>query len=75
MNKPVQLGLSVRKLNNIVIYGFWCDYVNIRKTKEVQRYMFSCEFWEICKNTCFVEHLRTAAFGNILLKHDAKKQK
>ena len=23
--------------------------------------MLSCEYWEISKNTCFEEHLRTAA--------------
>ena len=46
-----------------------------RKTAQVPAQMFSCEFCEIYKNTYFVEHLRTAAFGNILLKHnDAKKQ-
>ena len=28
--------------------------------------MFSCEYWEISKNTCFEEHMRMAAFGETL---------
>ena len=36
----------------------FCNFV----FKETPTEMFSCEFWEIFKNTCFVEHLRTAIF-------------
>ena len=47
-----------------------------RKTAQLPAQLFSYEFGEICRNSYFAEHLRTAAFGNILLKHnDAKKQK
>ena len=28
--------------------------------------MFSCEYWEISKNTCFEEHVRTVASGETL---------
>ena len=33
-----------------------------RKTAHVPAQVFSCEFYEICKNTYFVEHLQTGAF-------------
>ena len=47
----------------------------IKKSQENRTGTGKGEFCEICKNTNFIEHLQTAAFGNILLKHnDAKKQ-
>ena len=47
------------------------EILNIyRKTTQVPAQVFSCEFCEICKNTYFVEHLQTAAFGIFLLKHN-----
>ena len=46
-----------------------------RKTTQVPAQVFPCEFCEICKNTYFVEHLQTAAFGIFLLKHDVSNYK
>ena len=38
-----------------------------RPKKETLAQMFSCEFWEISKNTCFTEHLwATASIYSII---------
>ena len=34
------------------------------------QHLFSCEYWEIFKNTYFEEHLRTAASERIQQQHD-----
>ena len=44
-----------------------CYFINFIK-KVTPALMFSCEFCETFKNTFSVEHLRTAAFVNNLLK-------
>ena len=36
MNKPVQLGLSILKLNKILMYEFWYDYVKLKYGEKVK---------------------------------------
>ena len=39
-----------------------CNFIK----KETLAQVFSCEFWEIFKNTFFIEHLRETTSENIL---------
>ena len=36
MNKPVYLGLSILKLNKILVYKFWYDYVKTKYGKKAK---------------------------------------
>ena len=42
-----------------------CTFCNFIK-KETLAQVFSCEFWEIFKNTFFTEHLRATTFASAL---------
>ena len=51
MNKPICLGLSILKLNKILMYEFWYDYVQPNKGEKIK----SCY-----KNTdSFIVYLKT----------------
>ena len=52
-----------------VFYRKRCQAYNFIK-KEILAQVFSCEFYEIFKNTFFTEHLWTTASRNQTIAHD-----
>ena len=36
MNKPVYLGLLILKLNKILMYQFWCDYLKLKYVQKLK---------------------------------------